>query len=256
MLDEIIHCIHKSDQTLKDFKNTNVQSTYLLYKQFRNKAQKLIDSAKRFFYKEQIEEFRYSPKQLWKSLKNLGTGKNVKTKAANIGLNVAGEISFDKSTVADCFNNFFTTVAQKLVNKLPTATGIYGCDQIHDFYKNKGVELNSCTLKNVELEQILKALQTVSKCKATGLDSIPAKFIRDAADQIAPAIHHIINLSLNQGIVPQDFKNARVVPLYKKSSKTEPGNYRPVSILSILSKILERIVHNQIQSYMKDNNLF
>ena len=50
-------------------------------------------------------------------------------------------------------------------------------------------------------------------------------------------------------------KNARVVPLYKKQSKTEPGNYRPVSILSVTSKILERIVYNQLEHYLKENNL-
>ena len=50
-------------------------------------------------------------------------------------------------------------------------------------------------------------------------------------------------------------KNARVVPLYKKQSKTEPGNYIPVSILSVTSKILERIVYNQLEHYLKEKNL-
>ena len=66
---------------------------------------------------------------------------------------------------------------------------------------------------------------------------------------------HIINLSLHSSQILEDMKNARVVPLYKKQSKTEPGNYRPVSILSVTSKILKRIVYNQLEHYLKENNL-
>ena len=91
--------------------------------------------------------------------------------------------------------------------------------------------------------------------KATGLDNIPARFVCDAADQIAPCIAHITNLSFHQCKLPSDLKQARVVPLYKKASKTEPGNYRPVSILCIISKIIERVVYNQINDHLKRNNL-
>ena len=71
--------------------------------------------------------------------------------------------------------------------------------------------------------------------KATGLDGIPARFVRDSASIIACPLRHVINLSLIQGIVPDDLKSARVVPIFKKNDKTAVGNYRPVSILSIIS---------------------
>ena len=87
------------------------------------------------------------------------------------------------------------------------------------------------------------------KCaKATGLDNIPARFLRDSAEQIAPCLTHIVNLSLEQGIFPRDMIHAKVIPLYKKGIKSDPGNYRPVSILSITSKTLERVVHRQIMN--------
>ena len=82
------------------------------------------------------------------------------------------------------------------------------------------------------------------KCsKATGLYNIPARFLIDSAEQIGPCITHIINLSLEQGTFPRDMKQAKVIPLYKKGIKSDPGNYRPVSILCVTSKILEIIVH-------------
>ena len=73
---------------------------------------------------------------------------------------------------------------------------------------------------------------------------------------ISSPLSHIINLSLRLGCVPDEMKNARVIPLYKKKSKTDPGNYHPVSILTIVSKILERVTYNQIESYVKSENLF
>ena len=85
---------------------------------------------------------------------------------------------------------------------------------------------------------VLEKLQRLDGSKATGLDAIPSRFLRDAAEIITPSITHIVNKSIEQGQFPNDLKIARVIPLYKKGSKQDPGNYRPVSILSSLSKIL------------------
>ena len=162
---------------------------------------------------------------------------------------------FDKNRVANTFNDFFTTVATKLVDKLPNACGLYGGTHIQEFYRAKGVIPNSCKLKVVSEGEIRKALNKVNQCKASGLDDIPALFIKDGATAITHVITHIINLSLTTGTVPEDFKLARVVPLFKKSSRAEAGNYRPVSILSVLSKVLERVVYNQIYAHLQEYNL-
>ena len=90
----------------------------------------------------------------------------------------------------------------------------------------------------------------------TGLNDLPARFICDGAEGIAYPISYINNLSLKTGVVPDEIKTAGVIPLYKKNSKLEPGNYRPVSILSTLPKILERAVHIQLKIYLKENDLF
>ena len=68
-------------------------------------------------------------------------------------------------------------------------------------------------------------------------------------------IAYIINLSLITGVVPDDLKSARVVPLFKKSDKTETGNYRPVSILNIVSKVLERVIYDQFEGFLLQNKL-
>lgn len=92
-------------------------------------------------------------------------------------------------------------------------------------------------------------LKDLDKQKATVLKNIPARILNDAADRIGPYVMHIINLSIQHGKEPQELKHARVVPSYKKGSKVEQGNYRPVSTMSVLSKVLERALHDQILKY-------
>ena len=104
-------------------------------------------------------------------------------------------------------------------------------------------------------EEVFNKLSAMQPHKATGHDNIPSKFLRDAASAIAPCITHIVNLSIAQGVVPQDFKLAKVTALHKKGSKLDPGNYRPVSIISSISKVVERIVCEQIEKYLATKNL-
>ena len=149
---------------------------------------------------------------------------------------------------------FFTTVTNKLVSKLPTAVKIFNSKFIHQYYKQKGVVQNSFSFSLLSETKVCKMLKCVSPRKATGLDDLPARFIRDGAEGIAYPISYIINLSLKTGVVPDEMNTARVIPLYKKNPKLEPGNYRPVSILSTPSKILERAVHIQLEIYLIEND--
>ena len=170
-------------------------------------------------------------------------------------MNIDGSVSFDNSAVAEKFNNFFTNVASSLVDKLPTPLGLFGKDHINSFYQSKGIAHDCFELSSVTVANVCKMLSTLDKSKATGLDNIPARFVSDAAEQITPSIAHIINNSITQGKVPQEWKVAKVTPLYKKGNKTDSGNYRPVSVLSIISKVMERIIYDQMYVYLETNNI-
>ncbi len=83
-------------------------------------------------------------------------------------------------------------------------------------------------------------LEELQVSKSTGLDDIPARFLRDAADIIAPTVT-FVNLSLETGIFPSDMKIAKIIPLFKKGNRCDPGNYRPISILSVASNFLKEL---------------
>ena len=159
--------------------------------------------------------------------------------------------------MADCFNEFYTNVAGNLVNNLPPSKGLLNTDSdvFKNFYKEKGVEPNCFTLSPVTSDYVYKELCKLNPTKSTGLDGIPARFLRDGAIAIKDHLAHIINLSISSSSVPKDFKSARVKPLFKKNERSEVGNYRPVSILSVASKILERAVYVQLESYLRENDI-
>ena len=91
--------------------------------------------------------------------------------------------------------------------------------------------------------------------KSYGVDGIQARFLKDAASEIKGAITYIINLSIDTNEVPTEFKYARIKPLFKKGNRNLVENYRPVSILSVVSKILEKAIYVQFDKYLNKNNL-
>ena len=100
---------------------------------------------------------------------------------------------------------------------------------------------------------VSKCLLGLRKNCSVDILEFDTTLLKLAALFIAPSIGHICNLSLNQGTVPEDFKLARVTPIYKgKGLKSELGNYRPISVISHISKILEKIVKDQIMDFLTD----
>ena len=91
--------------------------------------------------------------------------------------------------------------------------------------------------------------------KSPGIDGIGAKLLKDAEDTICECLANIFNLSLQSGIFLDDWKLARIMPIYKDGSKTECGNYRPISVISIVAKVFEKLVCNQLRSFMKENKI-
>ena len=101
----------------------------------------------------------------------------------------------------------------------------------------------------------MKLLSKLNVTKATGCDNISARFLKDASNVIVNPLTYIVNLSIKTGIVPDDFKTARVVPLFKKGDCNLESNYRPVSILPVISKLFERIVFDQFNNYLVKKDL-
>ena len=102
---------------------------------------------------------------------------------------------------------------------------------------------------------ILNNLHKIDVKKAAGLDNIPPQLLKDSANVIARPLTKIINVSLKQGTVPDDFKLAKVIPVFKKGQPENMDNYRPISVLPTVSKLLEKAVHEQLYRFLTTNHL-
>ena len=104
---------------------------------------------------------------------------------------------------------------------------------------------NRFKLQTIESSSVLKLLKNVEVNKAAGMDNISGRFLKDGADILAIPVTQICNLSIKLSHFPNNCKLAKLKPLYKKGSKTDPKNFRPISLLPIVSKIIEKIIHDQ-----------
>ena len=96
---------------------------------------------------------------------------------------------------------------------------------------------------------VLKLLKGLRPFKATGPDEIPAFILKQAATSLAPYLTRIFQLSLDHGKIPDEWRTANIVPIYKKGDKHQPANYRPVSLTSISCKLLEHVVHSTVMDH-------
>ena len=104
-------------------------------------------------------------------------------------------------------------------------------------------------------DEVRKILQTLNTCKASGPDGISNKILKECAHSLCVPLARLFNLSFQSGKFPSCWKLANVVPLYKKNDRQNVSNYRPVSLLCTLSKVLERIVHSRLYDYCTENKL-
>ena len=203
-----------------------------------------------------LDENRNNPKKLWQQLKNLDYNSKGK-QSSNDVLDINGETCFDSKKVANCFNNFLTSIASTLVEKLPPSLILFDTrsETFQEFYRNHNVQ-DGFVLASVEEDFIFKEFCKLNSSKGTVSDIFPARFVKDASAVLTKPITYIVNLSIRSGSVPGTLKDARVVPLFKKNKKSNTSNYRPFSVFSVVSKLLEKSVYVQLEGYLLKKNLF
>ena len=106
------------------------------------------------------------------------------------------------------------------------------------------------------VEQVRNKLKNLNCNKSFGPDEVHPRVLHELAEEISELLCEIFNRSLTEGVLPADWKNADITAIHKKGSKKLPENYRPISLTSVVSKIMESLIRDEMDSYMKQNNLF
>ena len=258
MTSDILSRIKERDALLSLFKRDRSDvATYQKFCKIRNAVQRDIKFAKREYFRQCIERDRGDSGKLWQNLKSLGYANVSSGGGSGIVLEENGQKVFNSAEVAGIFNRFYTSVASQLVERLPSSSGLFSIfnDVFRGTHFSRMKYHKSFTLSPVSRLFIRKQLLSLSPRKAIGLDDISPRFLKDGADAIVEPVSHIVNISILTETVPSSFKSAKVIPLFKKGSKLDAGNYRPVSVLPVLSKILERAVDFQLKEFLEKNGL-
>ena len=218
------------------------------YKNIRNSATKVIKNAKKVWETEQLNYFGNSAKDLWRNVKSWMRWKNT---GPPTQLFYKGELVTSPYGLASAMNSFFIQKVKELQKKIPPPNG----NPLE--YLQQAMSTRTCSLKfeQVHPEQVLKIVQSLKNSKATGLDDIDTSTLKLVIHDILPALTHIINLSLSSLTFPKAWKLAKIIPLLKKGDPLDPQNYRPVALLSVVSKVLERVIFKQIVNYIEENCL-
>jgi len=214
------------------------------YCHFRNTYVAAMHDAKEKYLLKTASDLRkhetLSPKKWWHIVKVM-LGQNKQSQYPSL---IDGDLTIsDPKSKADAFNRYFigqTTLSDEDAS-LPD-----------DYPSVNHTQLDSIAATE---EEVLDQLKGIKANKATGPDLISARMLKEAGSSICSSLTHLFNLSLQQGIVPKMWKEANVIPIHKKKDRCCIGNYRPVSILSCVAKLHERIVFKHMYNYFQRNKL-
>ena len=234
-----------------------------LYRLQRNLVTKTRKSAIRDYFKTKCSEGVKNP-NFWKTVKPFLTNKGT-MQSDTIMIKSGNKILTDPKAVAQEMNNFYVNIASEIggnvdLEQEPTESNsefVQRCSnhfEHHPSIVSIGQKMNKCDFNFHPTDQdtVLKIIKNIDTSKATGFDMIPSKLLKPAAPLISYHLRDIFNQCISSNIFPDGAKPADVVPLFKKGDNLTIKNYRPVSILPSMSKILERIIHEQLKTFLQE----
>ena len=155
----------------------------------------------------------------------------------------------DSNEIASKLNEYFSSIARILDNASTSSTEP-DLTKLEDFVNNKVPDATYFNIPSITTEQVLSVINDLDASKAIGLDGIGPKIIKLAAHSLTPVITDLINKSIDSGSFPSQMKKAKVFPIYNGGQKSDPSNYRPISILPTISKIFEKHVNKHLMGYL------
>ena len=234
-------------KTRDRFKSLNNQEQYKIW---RNKVSKMIKASKTRQYSEIINENVNNPSSVWKLFKELGASKHY-IGSSIFSIKINDKTIDNPSEISTEFNKFFVSVASKI--KEPVVPSNF--DRLRTFCNEKLTENTSFSIPTLGHEKVEKYLKNIDITKATGVDTIGPRLLKLAAPYISESLTFICNQSIVKSVFPKKWKEGKVTPLHKNGAKDDTNNYRPISVLPVVSKLLEKHVHDSLMAYLFSNSL-
>ena len=247
----ILTSINKRDHLRKCFlkeKDPFLKSLFLeSFKKYRNRIVSLCRLSKSNFFHKFFRDNQKNIGKIWEGVKSLISFRSSASPHL-MCINVENNIVTDPLVVSDSFNNYFVSIADNIRKDIPFASKHFS-----SFLKNPVA--NSIFLSPTDSIEVMDCISSLNLNKSTGPFSIPSNILSSLKPEISIPLSKIINLSFSTGIFPNYLKIAKVIPIHKEGSKLELTNYRPISLLSNIDKIFEKLLYKRVHGFLESNNV-
>jgi hypothetical protein len=225
--------------------------TISTFKNYRNLYNRILRAAKKLYYEKELTVNVNNLKRTWDLIRSATNNSSKKCKEQLSSLFVDGTLYSDPFQIACKLNEFFTTMPSKIASEIPPVND----DDVQPIDENDNIPLLSFTDSPVTGSEVLDAISELLPKKSEDFNGVSMFFIKRFKNYLFNPLRHIINRSLETGYVPQQFKIAKVIPLFKAGDRSLPDNYRPISLLSCFSKILEKVVGRRLVTFLESNGI-
>lgn len=213
----------------------------------KNHLHKIIKRDKKTFYYTSFKNCNNDPKKIWNLINTLANNK-IKLDIDPPKLIINDNTITDGNDICEKFNNFFSSIGVELANKIAKHNH---SDTFNTMtYSDKKPKHTLTNFDPCTLDEISKIINSLDSNCSTGIDGINTKTIKCLSEVIGRNLTDCINKCMDIGIFPDTLKVAKISPIYKSGAKSDPGNYRPISILPVISKIFEKVVHKRISEHL------
>ena len=244
----ILVSINTRTRLFKEKTRNPTSHNKLAYIRHRNCLNTILREAKKKYFQEQLIRNKSNSKKMWELLKSCYRGNHCHTALPETFIDESGVHLNDKNEIAESLNKYFISVGEKLKEQIP------GCDiDPLEYLTRQHTEplINFEPTNPAELNSIINDLKNVGP----GIDKISSSIFKKTYSSIINHLVHFVNLCLQSGTFPENMKLAIVRPVFKAGDQKLFSNYRPISILPFISKILEKVIHKRVMGYLMQNNL-
>ena len=218
------------------------------YKLYNSTLQRLKRTSKVSYYNEMCTKYKSSTKQLWKIVNDVIATTNDKTNIIDC-LKVDNVKTYNPRVIANTFGDYFATVGKKFAKKIRQSK-----ESIDNFIAKVERNEKSLFLTPTCSQEIRRLIMNLPNKTSSGFDNISNVMLKEICPYIETRLADLYNQSMTEGIFPEIMKEAEVVPLYKGKSPLEVTNYRPISLLLTISKILEKLIYGRTYSFLMETN--
>ena len=217
------------------------------YNKYRNKLSSIIHRSRKMYYDNILQKSCSNLKKTWSIVNELIGKKKSRTLPTHITNNQ--DKICDNQNMAEAFNNFFANIGKNVNQKVGASKHDFRC------FLSKDSPENSFYMHPTNDNEIKKIVGNLKCSFSAGVDGLSSSFLKQIIPHISIPFSHICNLSIVNGEFPTAMKISKVIPVHKSGDANTLNNYRPISLLPSLSKVLERIMYDRLYKYLSANNM-